>query len=66
MSDTDTWFLLVQHKRAERTDVTAFDDQAEAAVAYGEAERRYEEKIHNGRSTKVRKLLAGLPTVPAF
>lgn len=48
MDDTDTWFLLVQYKRAGRTDVTTFDDPAVAAAAYGEAERRYESKIHGG------------------
>lgn len=47
MSDTDTWFLLVQHKRAGRTDVTSFEDATQAAAAYSEAERTYEDKLHN-------------------
>jgi hypothetical protein len=47
MDDRDTWFLLVQLRRAGRTDVTEFDDPVSACAAYDEAERRYEEKIHN-------------------
>lgn len=58
MTDTDTWFLLVQLKRAGRTDVTAFDDPAVAADAYSEAERRYEDKIH-GTAGDVNVLLVG-------
>lgn len=45
----DTWFLLVQHRRANRTDVTAFDDLTQATAAYDEAERRYKDKIHGSR-----------------
>jgi hypothetical protein len=96
MGDADTWFLLIQYKRAGRTDVTSFDDSALAAAAYGDAERRYEDKIHGvdrdvdvllvgassldvvkerypsyfanekSLSAKVRKLLDGLPPVPAL
>jgi hypothetical protein len=57
VTDTDTWFLLVQHKRAGRTDVTTFDDPLVAAAAYGEAERRYEDKIRRGGEVDV--LLVG-------
>jgi hypothetical protein len=42
MNDTDTWFLLVQHKLAGPTEVTTFDDGDAATTAYNEAERRYE------------------------
>lgn len=58
MGDTDTWFLLVQHKRAGRTDVTAFDDLTYAAAAYSEAERRYKDQMRNG-SAEVDVLLVG-------
>ena len=58
MAETDTWFLLVQHKRAGRTDVTAFDDPTEAAAAYGEAERRYMEELR-GVNRTVDVLLVG-------
>ena len=54
----DTWFLLVQHKRANRTDVTTFDDLAQATTAYDEAERRYRDKIH-GSQGDVDVLLVG-------
>jgi hypothetical protein len=62
MSDTDTWFLLVQQKRAGRTDVSAFDDQDAAVVAYGEAERRYADEIH-GSVGDVDVLLVGASTI---
>ncbi len=42
MNDTDTWFLLVQHKLSGPTEVTTFDDADAATAAYSEAEQRYE------------------------
>ena len=62
MDDIDTWFLLVQYKRAGPTDVTTFDDPAVAAAAYGEAERRYATKIHGG---EVDVLLVGASSLDA-
>ena|SRR5437660_12617977 len=56
MDDRDTWFLLVQLRRAGRTDVTEFDDPEAACTAYDKAERRYAEKIHN---REVNVLLVG-------
>jgi hypothetical protein len=58
MGEADTWFLLVQHKRAGRTDVRQFDDPAEAAAAYGEAERRFKDEI-TGADRAVDVLLVG-------
>lgn len=58
MRDTDTWFLLVQHKGVGRTDVTPFDDADVAAAAYGDAERRYADQIH-GSAGDVNVLLVG-------
>lgn len=54
----DTWFLLVQHRRANRTDVTTFDDLSQATAAYDEAERRYKDEIH-GSHGDVDVLLVG-------
>ena len=58
MSDADTWFLLVQYKRAGRTVVTEFDDPIEAATAYGETERKFEDRI-KGPNRTVDVLLVG-------
>ncbi|GAB3437748.1 hypothetical protein [Actinophytocola sediminis] len=58
MGDVDTWFLLIQYKRAGRTDVQSFDDPAVAAAAYGDAERRYKDRIR-GLDRTVDVLLVG-------
>lgn len=64
MSDTDTWFLLVQYKRAGRTDVMQFSDPEQAAVAYGDYERRYMDQIH-GAGREVDVLLVGASNLDA-
>jgi hypothetical protein len=62
MGDTDTWFLLVQHERAGRTDVTEFEDLTTAAAAYSETERRYKDRFRGGRSG-VDVLLVGASSI---
>lgn len=58
MTDTDTWFLLVQFKNLGTTRVTEFADAAEAAEAYSAAETRYKKGLRDGaRSVDV--LLVG-------
>lgn len=56
--DTDTWFLLVQYRDQGRTEVTSFADAAEAAVAYGEAERQFKDKMR-GSNPEMDVLLVG-------
>lgn len=58
MTNTDTWFLLVQHRHRGRTDVTQYLDPSEAANAYSEAERRYARKMH-GADPAIDVLLVG-------
>lgn len=58
MADSDTWFLLVQFRRAGRTKVTEYVDPQIAAAAYSEAERRYKDKM-KGSDPEMDVLLVG-------
>lgn len=56
--ERDTWFLLVQYRRAGKTSVTKFADPGQAVVAYNEAERKHKDKMH-GPDPEVDVLLVG-------
>lgn len=62
MTETDTWFLLVQYRRRGRTDVKRFTDLDAAAVAYSEAEQRYKDKLQ-GIDPEMDVLLVGASSI---
>jgi hypothetical protein len=56
--DVDTWFLLIQYRHRGETEVRTFRDSGSAAEAYGEAERKFKDKMR-GSNPEMDVLLVG-------